>query len=124
MYHLLVCHPIKGPKLRIPIPDSLSIENSDPMLPAIDRTKNYDKVDIDMSLLGHIDSQTFVSNQYGDNDDTDESWDYFSQQCDVLQNGIYEGAEDMFDTCLANYTIPKAAKAGVCTRDVLKQCSS
>jgi len=42
------------------------------MLPAIDRTKNYDKVDIDMSLLGHIDSQTFVLNQYGDNDDTDE----------------------------------------------------
>ena len=51
MYHLLACQPIKGPKLRIPIPDSLSIENSDPMLPAIDRTKNYDKVDIDMLLF-------------------------------------------------------------------------
>ena len=121
MYHLLACHPIKGPKLRIPIPESLRIENPDPMLPAIDRIKNYDKVDIDMSLLGHMDSQTFVPSQEDGNDDADESWDYFSQQCDVLQNGISQGAEVMFDICLANSTIPKAAKVGVRTRDLLKQ---
>ena len=68
-----------------------------------------------------MDSQSFVPNQDDGNDNADESWDYFSQQFDVLQNEISEGAEDMFDTCLANSMVPKAAKAGVRTRDLLKQ---
>jgi hypothetical protein len=40
-YHLLAMNPIKGPKIRCNVPDTLEIYDTQPKLSAIDRLENY-----------------------------------------------------------------------------------
>ena len=50
-YHLLAMNPIKGPKIRCNVPDTLEIYDAQPKLSAIDRLKNYPRNSISQSQV-------------------------------------------------------------------------
>jgi len=118
MFHKLAGDGIRGPKLRIPIPDSLPIKEKLPILPAIDRLKNYKKSDINLELFEQMVSQTYRPPA---NLDEDAEYDLFDEQIKSFNASTSEACESAFDTLLNDSDLPALAKGGVRTRDLLKQ---
>jgi len=118
LFHKLAADDIRGPRLMIPIPDSLAIQERLPILPAIDRLKNYTKSDINLELFDQMVTQTYTP---PGGLDEDGEYDLFDEQIRTFNAGTTEASETMFDCSINNSSLPEAAKAGVRTRDLLKQ---
>jgi len=50
--HYLATSPVRGPKLRIPIPEEMEILEKEPILSALDCLLNYNKDEINLDLEG------------------------------------------------------------------------
>ena len=60
VYHHLTCNAIRGPKICTGIPTTMSIEDRQAILPAIDCLKNYDRQDLDLNKFDAMFSYTYT----------------------------------------------------------------
>ena len=118
LFHKLSANGIRGPKLRIIIPDSLPIEEKLPILSAIDRLKNYKKSDINLGLFENMVSHIYAPPTDLDND---AEYDLFNEQIEAFNSSTTAASEARFDISMNNSKLPSSAKGGARTRDILKQ---
>jgi hypothetical protein len=66
----MAANDVKGPKMRVEIPDEsvIPIEPAAPLLPALDRLKNYNKDDIDLSKIEGMNVREFIPKEVTDDD--------------------------------------------------------
>ncbi len=83
MFLHLAKNETKGPRLCLPVPDTISIVDKSPTLTALEQLKNYDAslIDIDANFFDNMHTHTFecYGAEFGDMDDFDE---VFSQSID------------------------------------------
>ena len=117
LFHKLAADDIRGPKLKISVPDTLPIDETLPILPAIDRLKNYKKSDINHDLFDQMVTQTYTPCHL----DEDSEYDLLDEQIKSFNACTTKASETMFDSSINNSDLPESAKAGVRTSDMLKQ---
>ena len=118
-FHLLASDPIKGPKLRIPIPEALHIEVREENPPAIDRLINYNKDNLNLDL-DQFDAY-FTKSYTPDSKSEAEEKLFFKAQMDWLNSVSTESIEDSFSQSIHDCDLPEEVVRDVRTRDALKQ---
>ena len=96
MYHHLACNPIRGPKIRIVIPTTMKIQEKQPILPALDRLKNYEKQDFDLDKFDAMFSSTYTP----DSMNTQDEFSMFAEQMSFLNQVTSNACNDVFNASL------------------------
>ena len=117
MYHQLACNGIRGPKIRIEIPKSMTIQDKHDILPALDRLKNYDRKDLDLNKFDAMFTNTYTP----DSMSTQDECSVLAEQMSYLNEMTTESCDRLFDASINDADIPDEAMKSLQTRDVLKQ---
>ncbi len=129
MFHLLAMKDVAGPTFRGEIPDNLEIHPQTPILPALDRLKNYSKEGIDLEKIDGMFSTTFTpSSQFTDESgveiDRDVLDEIFEDMFEDLQSITSKSSVKIFESALSNAALPQAAAKGIGARDTLKSLAN
>jgi hypothetical protein len=116
-FHKLASSDVTGPTLKIPIPDDMEIMPRQPILPAIDWLKNYDKEGIDLNRMDGMHCSTFSPTN--NNMSNDELNDPFKEKVTELQNVISDSSDVMFDESATNFSIPNNVQ-GTTARNAMR----
>ena len=119
MYHMLATSELRGPKLTVTIPDVdvLPIEDREPILPALDRLRNYAKGDIDLELFDSMKTNTYSP----ESSDSDDMFDLLSDQINTFNAKTSMSYESVFELSVNNSDLPMEMEGSVKTRELLKQ---
>ena len=117
MYHHLACNMTRGPKLRIGIPESMLIQERQPILPAIDRLKNYDKKDVDFNKFEEMFANTYKPDEMSTQDEVA----ILNEQMNFLNQMTSDHSRCVFDASINDAYIPDEAMKSLSSRDVFKQ---
>ena len=129
MFHLLAMKDVAGPTFKGDIPDNLEISPRAPILPALDRLKNYSKEGIDLEKIDGMFSTTFTpSSQFSDESgmevDRDVLDKIFEGMFNELQSITSSSSVEIFESALANAVLPQTAAKGVGARETLKSLAN
>ena len=102
IFHELCKNEVSGPKLRHPIDECIPVEEPSPLLPAIERLKNYDTANIDLSLVDGMYHTTFTPEiQDESNENISEQ---FLEMFNQIQDGISESTQTVFSESIDNHS--------------------
>ena len=117
--HYLATSPVRGPKLRIPIPEEMEILEKEPILSALDCLLNYNKDEINLDLE-EFDGM-FTTTYLPEGMNEVEEHKYFNDQFAWLNEVISKTCKDTFNTSVNDCNLPEETEHDAHTRDALKQ---
>ncbi len=126
MFHMLAEKETAGPKLRIPIPDTMPIEDRQTILSARHRILNYKAGDIGWSMYDNImTNHGFVglmSQHQSQNQDEEENMDaLFEELTEAIRGTVSDYQNKIFDTAINDNSFQYNNGKTVKTRDTMKQ---
>ena len=112
-FHELALADVKGPRLGATIPSTLTTHDPRDTLPALDRLSNYDRNNIDLTIVDGMYCSDFVPDLEESGTNNAEVNATFEAMFQDLQNVTSKESSQLFSAAVSDAELPKASSASV-----------